>query len=207
MKNAVQLKIILLAIGLMLMWFIGAASSYAAEEASPRLEETKAFTHTPVPNVTLPVPDKQEHREYLGVAEGESFSINDIKAQVVLIEVFMMSCPHCQKEAPNVNSLYNKLRSDPGLDNSIKLIGVGTGNTPLEVDLFRKKYEIVFPLFSDKDFSIARDLDVRATPTFIAAKIRPGSDPERFYFASGPLGDVHEFLKKIIAQAGLSKEL
>ena len=39
---------------------------------------------------TLPVPKNDKHQKYLGLAGKESFKIADIKAEVVIIEIFNM---------------------------------------------------------------------------------------------------------------------
>jgi protein-disulfide isomerase len=50
--------------------------------------------------ITLPVPEKAGEREYLGLT-GTSRSDISIKADLVILEIFSMYCPYCQKEAPN----------------------------------------------------------------------------------------------------------
>jgi hypothetical protein len=43
-----------------------------------------------LPEFTLPVPKSDEHRKYLGLAGKESFKISEIRADVVIIEIFSM---------------------------------------------------------------------------------------------------------------------
>ena len=43
-----------------------------------------------LPEFALPVPKTDEHQRYLGVAGKEFFSIPEIKAEVVIIEIFSM---------------------------------------------------------------------------------------------------------------------
>ena len=42
------------------------------------------------PDITFPVPKEAVHREYLGLPESGSFKVPQIKAQVVIIEIFNM---------------------------------------------------------------------------------------------------------------------
>ena len=42
-----------------------------------------------LPEFTLSVPQNDDHREYLGVA-GKTFTIPEIKAQVIIVEIFSM---------------------------------------------------------------------------------------------------------------------
>ena len=43
-----------------------------------------------LPDITLSVPKSPEHQEYLGLAGKNTFKIPDIKAEVVIIEIFSM---------------------------------------------------------------------------------------------------------------------
>jgi hypothetical protein len=43
-----------------------------------------------LPELTLSVPKSDEHQEYLGITGNESFSIPEIRADVVIIEIFSM---------------------------------------------------------------------------------------------------------------------
>ena len=43
-----------------------------------------------LPDFSLAVPKNDDHQNYLGVAGREAFSIPDIKADVVIIEIFSM---------------------------------------------------------------------------------------------------------------------
>ena len=88
-----------------------------------------------LPEIILPVPQKPELQKYLGLSGKGSFSIPQVQADVVLIEIFSMYCPYCQREAPVVNTLYGKIASSSRLKAKIKLIGIGVGNSDFEVDV------------------------------------------------------------------------
>ena len=42
----------------------------------------------PFPKIVLPVPKDPGARKYLGLSDGSNFQIQDIKSEVVLIEIF-----------------------------------------------------------------------------------------------------------------------
>ena len=42
----------------------------------------------PFPKIVLPVPKDPDARKYLGLSDGGNFQIQDIKSEVVLIEIF-----------------------------------------------------------------------------------------------------------------------
>jgi len=156
-----------------------------------------------LPEITLPVPEVTTHQNYLGISKDKkTFRIPEIKAEVVLIEIFSMYCPYCQKDAPVVNELYNKIEQDEKLKNKIKLIGIGAGNSPFEVDFFQKTYGVNFPLFPDAEFSIHKMLGEVRTPYFIGVKIKKDGTHSIFYSKRGAIEDAQKFLNLILSKAG-----
>ncbi|MGO9569424.1 MAG: peroxiredoxin family protein [Desulfomonilaceae bacterium] len=119
----------------------------------------------------LSIPDSAASKNYLGLSGTGTFAMPEIKADTVIIEIFSMYCPICQAEAPVVNELHQLIEKTPSLKRKVKLIGIGAGNSTFEVEVFRKKYNIMFPLFPDEKFAIQKALSgpIR-TPTFIAVK-------------------------------------
>jgi thiol-disulfide isomerase/thioredoxin len=159
-----------------------------------------------MPVIKLPIPKSPEAKDYLGLEGEGSFTIPQIKAKVVIIEIFSMYCPYCQNEAPRVNELYNAIEKNPDLKGKIKIIGIGAGNTPMEVDVFRKKYQIAFPLFPDVDYSIHKVCGEVRTPYFIGVKINENGTHEVIYSKLGSIQDANQFLELIIKLSGIKKE-
>jgi len=159
-----------------------------------------------LPAFELPVPQNEQEKSYLGVTGSGTFTVSQINSPVLIIEVFNMYCPHCQRSAPLVNELYQTIQSRADVKGKIKIIGLGIGNSPYEVDLFKKKYEVPFPLFPDHDGAICKPFGVLSTPTFIGAKINRDGTIEQFYFKPGELHDIANFLTEIIQLSGLEQE-
>jgi thiol-disulfide isomerase/thioredoxin len=159
-----------------------------------------------LPVIKLPIPKSPEAKNYLGLKGEGSFTIPQIKAKVVLIEIFSMYCPYCQNEAPRVNELYNAIENNPDLKGKIKIIGIGAGNTPMEVDVFRKKFQIAFPLFPDVDYSIHKVCGEVRTPYFIGIKVNEDGSDEVIYSRLGALQEINQFLEIIRNRSGLKKE-
>jgi peroxiredoxin len=155
-----------------------------------------------LPEMALPVPEDSAYKAYLGLQGEGVFQIPQIKARVVLVEIFSMYCPACQREAPRVNELYKIIESDPKMRKEVKLIGIGAGNTPFEVNIFKKKYQVSFPLFSDQDFSVHKSLGEVRTPFFIGVKINPDGTHEIFYTLLGGFEKPDEFLKLLLKLSG-----
>jgi thiol-disulfide isomerase/thioredoxin len=156
-----------------------------------------------LPDIRLAPPKDSIEREYLGLSGNDAFTIPQIKANVVIIEIFSMYCPHCQAEAPVVNSLYAKIENDPALKGKIKLIGIGIGNSPFEVGIFRKKYTIPFPLFGDGDFVIHKMVGEVRTPYFIAIKINTDGSHKVVFSKLGRMEGADQFIATIAKLAEL----
>ncbi|MCG6945090.1 MAG: redoxin domain-containing protein [Deltaproteobacteria bacterium] len=167
-----------------------------------------AFTNAPAIGESLPpfkllIPQDARAERYLGLSGPGQFTIAQIEAKVVIIQIFSMYCPVCQKEAFRVNKLYSTIQKRKDLKDKIKMIGIGTGNTPFEVGFFQKKYEVDFPLFSDENLSIHQILGELRTPYFIGVKINRDGSTEVFYSRLGQFRDVNSFLKRIVELSGL----
>lgn len=156
------------------------------------------------PDLTLPLPQKFEEREYLNVADGP-FKLSQINSDVLIIEVFSMYCPYCQKEAPNVNELYKAIADKPDLRSRIKLIGIGAGNSPFEVNAFRNLYRIEFALLPDGNLSLHKTLGEVRTPYFFVLLNKPDGRREVIYSKVGSFGDPQAFLDMISAKTSPGK--
>jgi peroxiredoxin len=190
MKRTVEVGVLLV-----LLFFTGHVSLLAATQ--PPQENSI------LPDFQLPVPADAAHRQYLGLQGKGLFKISQVKAKAVIIEIFSMYCPYCQREAPNINKLYRRIESDPQLGGKVKIIGVGAGNSPFEVNIFRKEYRIPFPLFADNNFTIHKCLGETRTPYFFVVATGSGTPPKVIYSKLGGIEDLDAFLKTIRVRAGI----
>ncbi|MGA1236167.1 MAG: peroxiredoxin family protein [Limisphaerales bacterium] len=152
--------------------------------------------NTPTTRLSLPTPSNLAHRTYLGLPEtNPEFLIGEIQADILIIDCFDLYCPSCQRGASKINELFN-LITQSNLQSRIKMIGLGLGNTPLEVETFRKKYEIQFPLFPDRTSTVARQFGEVRIPGLLV--IRPGSTPRVIHRKAGILREPRELLDHIL---------
>jgi len=158
------------------------------------------------PDVSLSMPEKSLQKEYLGLKGNGSFKLSQIKAELLIIEIFSMYCPYCQKEAPNVNELYSIISGRDDIKDKIRIIGIGAGNTPLEVDVFRKQYAVEFPLFSDESFSVHTATGGVRTPYFFVIRTSAGEPGVIVYSNVGTLHDPGQFLDLIMKKSSLKQE-
>lgn len=165
--------------------------------------EESTITGDALATITLPAPQDPAAKNYLGLGGEGSFTLSQIKAQAVIIEIFNMYCNNCQREAPRVNELYRLMNKDSKLKGKIKMIGIGVGNTPLEVEVFKKTYKVAFPLFPDADYAIHKVCGEVRTPYFIGVKVKADGSLGVFLTKEGGFQDPAQFLKHIVISSGL----
>ena len=156
-----------------------------------------------LPVINLPVPKNPDERNYLGLSGSGLFKIPQIKAKAVIVEIFSMYCPYCQKDAPGVNELYRLIENNPDIKNKVKLIGIGAGNSPYEVEVFKKTYNVPFPLFPDKDFVIHKACGEVRTPYFMVVKINEDGTHQIVYAQLGDYPGAEKFLELVLNVSGL----
>ncbi|UZP66546.1 TlpA family protein disulfide reductase [Desulfovibrio mangrovi] len=153
------------------------------------------------PDVALVGDLTDTQKAYLGLQGEGPWTLKDVKADYVLIEVFSMYCPHCQAEAPAVNELFTLLNSS-SYAGAMKLIGIGAGNSRFEVQFFRKKYDVSLPVFEDGDMTLHSLLGQPGTPHFYLVNLKNGV-LQTAYSETGRMKTPETFLKKQLKAAGL----
>lgn len=157
------------------------------------------------PDISFTGPLTDKEAKDLGVgAGGKPFTLQQIKAQAVILVVFSMYCPFCQREAPELNTMHALLKSK-GLSGKIRLVGLGAGNSPFEVNVFREKFSTPFPLIPDQDFTAYKQLGQVGTPFYYVLK----RQKDGFVIVDTQLGCVtsaEAFINAALEKTGLSKE-
>jgi len=120
-----------------------------------------------LPQFTLPAPDLQQTSSYLGLSTMAPYTISQIGAKLVFIELISALCSHCQANAPVVNRLYQAIQKDDALARDVKIIGICIGDDKTRIDAFQKSYKVLFPLFPDENMAIAQAVGVKSTPTMV----------------------------------------
>jgi len=170
--------------------------SFQAQPARADLAVGQRF-----PDLTFSGALSAADRSYLGLTRPGPFSLRDIQAQYVLIEIFSDTCPHCILAAPQVNRLFRliegerKLRGGDGQPALLKMMGVGFYGKRAAMEVWRIKYDLPFPLIPDPKAQVGRALDIPGTPTYVVLD-RQG----RVVFVhAGEIGSPRRFLRKILA--------
>lgn len=187
------------------IWLLAGVIAILAVASSLSAANSPLVVCGMLPDIKLSIPKDSAGKSYLdlGFFGFGSFKIPEIKARLVIVEIFSMYCPYCQREAPNVNQLYSKIEQNPALKGKIKIIGIGAGNTAYEVDTFKKKYNVPFPLFPDEDYVIHKMVGEVRTPYFIGVKINPNGSHQVIYSKLGGFEGVDQFLEIMIKLSGL----
>ena len=180
----------------MIIFFIGLTGAALAANKPPQKGEG-------LPTINLPVPKNPDEKNYLGLPGTGTFKISQIKAKVVIVEIFSMYCPYCQKDAPGINELYRLIENNTDLKNKIKIIGIGAGNSSYEVEVFRKTYNVPFPLFPDKDFTIHKACGEVRTPYFMVVKINEDGTHQIVHTQLGEYPGAESFLDLVLKASGL----
>lgn len=116
------------------------------------------------PETPLLTPGDSRARQYLGLGQDQFFTLNDIKADLVLVEVLSVHCPTCQRQAQAYNKLFERIKQDPDISDRIKIIGVGAGNNANEIDYFKNNYKVPFPVIPDPRFNLHGAIGGSRTP-------------------------------------------
>lgn len=152
--------------------FLLLSGNSLAMEASDNAGSHPLPVGATMPDLLLRGELSQEHLAHLGLKGPAPRHLSEIDAKTVILVAFSMYCPHCQREAPALNEL-NALIATRGLGEDVKLIGVGIGNSDFEVQVFRNKYATTFPLFSDPDFTVNKEIGEVGTPFFYVLAMSP----------------------------------
>ncbi len=128
------------------------------------------------------------------------FMLSDIDGEIIIIEIFSMYCPYCQKHAPAANKLYQAIEEGKETRGKIKLIGIGVGNSPYEVKFFKKKYGVPFPLFDDANSAVLNSIRGIRTPTYFGIR-KNGKALSVFFSQQGSYDDAQTFLQTVIKKS------
>jgi len=127
------------------------------------------------PEVALKTPAKAKDRTYLGISGGERFRIQDLRAEVILVEILNVYCAACQRQAPLYNRLFAMIQSNPATRKRVKMIGIAVGNDDEEVQMFRDHFQVPYPIITDPEYRLHDAVGGGPTPFSIIVRRDPGT--------------------------------
>jgi hypothetical protein len=146
------------------------------------------------PEIPLQRPDDPKDVAYLGIPEGKSFTVKDVQADLVVIEIFNVYCDSCQKQASVYNKLYALIESDLETKGRIKMLGIGVANEDWEVKRFRKRFKLSLPVFPDPDSVMHKAIGGSPPPFSIFVRQEPTAKAGLVVGAHSSVGYDHEEL-------------
>jgi peroxiredoxin len=156
---------------LFVSWFFG---GFLKEAEAKTIKLIKAGD--PFPEIPIQMPVDPKERAYLGLTEGKTFTLKQVKADLVIVEILSVYCPSCQLQAPMYNKLFNLIENDPETKGRIKIIGIAAGNGNIEVKDFQDKRKVLFPILPDQDFEMHRAIGGSRTPFTIYVRQDPSGN-------------------------------
>ncbi|MGA2515203.1 MAG: TlpA family protein disulfide reductase [Thermodesulfobacteriota bacterium] len=159
-----------------------------------------------LPGIRLPIPKDSNEKKYLGLSGDGFFKIPQIKSKGVLIKIFNLYCPICQSTVATMGEIYRQIENNPDLKGKLKLIGIGTGNSPLEIEVFKENYNVPFPIFPDEDFKIHQALGEVRIPFFIAVRIEGDRPPQIVQTHLGGITDARALSDLVVEAFGMKHE-
>lgn len=149
-----------------------------------------------LPAVSFAVPARPEMAAYLGLSPGSGgfFTLDELDAEVVVVDVFQVQCIHCWQDLPLMDELRAAIDA-AGYGDRVKVIGIAYGNTAVDVDVFNRIHGPGFPVFADPagDF-----IQVERIPACFVLRPRPGG-AEVLHATAGSPPPPAKFLSLIIA--------
>ncbi|MCX5657855.1 MAG: redoxin domain-containing protein [Candidatus Omnitrophica bacterium] len=176
---------------------IGCQRSYALDE------KTESASLKSYSRLELTSPTDTKELDYLGLTANRSvFLVSEIKADVIIVELVTAYCSYCEGKISRLNEVYQLVQKSP-YSEKIKIIGVGMSNTERELNLFKEKYNIPFPLFADPEnriYTVSGRVDM---PHWVVLKSDQNGEMKEIYSASRELPEPKAFLDMILEKSNI----
>ncbi len=143
-----------------------------------------------LPELTLDAPDSAENRAYLGIEGREPFSLYQVSARIIILEIFSYLCTHCRRQALVLNDVYERIQNDKTVTKGVKIIGIAAACDQKQVDKWKDTFDAPFPLIPDpkqKSYTklgrppVPCTLFVDAEGTILAVYFGAAEDTDAFY--------------------------
>ncbi len=138
----------------------------------------------------------------LGLKAGEvSFRLSQIKAKTLVVKIYNLYCPRCHEDAQKVNRVYERLAASPQA-RGLVFVAIGVGDSPLEVEAFRKKHKSPMPMVPDTDYVLHKALMSVGAPSYFVLRPLPGGKGLKvLFFLEGGFDDENDFFNQVLRAA------
>ena len=112
---------------------IGKKKSYYPRGLFPEFSFPMTLSRGEIEYLGLPT-------KFLGLIKGDTFSLKDIKAELIVVEYMNKYCFSCQLQAPVLNQVYETVGNDPQLKGRVIFFAMAAGNNQMKwIPLKRKR--------------------------------------------------------------------
>lgn len=137
-----------------ILLFLGAAVAYTLYANFTKDEVQKVEVGKKAPDFVLTDLDGEKHQ------------LSDYEGEGVLLNFWATWCKPCEKEMPFLNNQYQAYK-----DQGVHVIAVNVGESNVAVSDFSKRYDLQFPIVTDKDSQVMTAYGVDPLPiTFLIDK-------------------------------------
>lgn len=138
----------------------------------------------------------------LGLKAGESsFRLSQIKAKTLVVKIYNLYCPRCHEDAQKVNRVYKRLAASPQA-HGLVFVAIGVGDSPFEVEAFRKKHTSSMPMIPDTDYVLHKALMSVGAPSYFVLRPLPGGKGLKvLFYLEGSFDDENVFFEQILRAA------
>jgi len=165
-------------------------SAQAAPGGTVTSKETLGY------KISLEGPSKAADMKYLGlVKSAEITSLSEIKAQILIVEVFDRYCPFCQGEAVNIDKVYELVR-EAGLSDKVKVIGLEISTSKDDIATYKERFNVLFPIFVDRDNQSYKIVGIVNVPYFLIYYKGADGEFKKYTFVKGKL-DPESFFRSV----------
>jgi peroxiredoxin len=97
---------------------------------------------------------------------GKTWTLSELKGQVVFVNFWATWCPPCREEMPSMQRLYSSLPKD-----KFKMLAILNKDKPEMAKIFAAKRGITIPILNDQDDNVGQKYGLTGLPeTFIIDK-------------------------------------
>jgi len=178
---------------LSILFIVGLALLQSGMPAYGKGNAPKGAEKAAIDQIKLPAPQTPDLLTYLGVPKDSEFKLNQIRSKLILIDILDVFCPECQKNAPQMNRVYNIIETDKELSPDVKIIGIAAGNDSKQIETFVKEFGVKFPVFPDPKNEIHKLLGGMGPPAVILSD----GNGKVFFTHEGVLEDIDLLLEKL----------
>ena len=125
------------------------------------------------PETALPAPSDPTSRNYLGALGNDNFTLKEVKADLIVVEILSVYCPSCQRQIMAYNKLYDLIEKDQQTRGRIKIIGIAAGNSQAEAKDFVERYNSRFPIIPDPQYHLYNAIGETRAPFTIYVRQHP----------------------------------